>query len=146
MPKKYCDLPIVTYEKNVIKSDGCWGWNNAKSEGYGVIGRTRLDRTVQRFYIHRLSYEHHIGKIPKGMDVMHLCHNPECSNPAHLSVGFRKENMQTSRASGRLQRKIPLDAMPKIRSLRLSGMTYTEIAKQYGCTNVAVRHMVNNHV
>lgn len=43
--------------------------------------------------------------IPRGMDVMHLCHTRACVNPDHLAVGSRAANVHTSQIAGRLKRK-----------------------------------------
>lgn len=76
----------------VIKSDGCWRWSGAKTRnGYGDL--TVGGRMVKA---HRFSYELHFGKIPSGMEVRHMCHNPECTNPEHLSVGTHADNMNDS--------------------------------------------------
>jgi hypothetical protein len=87
----------------------------------------------------------HVGEIPAGKDVMHLCHNPACSNPAHLALGDRKENMRTSFEAGRLQRKIPLEALSQIRQQRARGVTLKAIGEMFGCTKQAIRHMLNSH-
>ena len=132
-----------SYLKRVVKTsdDLCWSWNGAKhSAGYGVFGAWS-----SVVYAHRVSYEIHKGPIPGGMDVIHLCHNPECSNPHHLDVGSRKENMQTSFTAGRLQRKIPISELPKIYQDRKSGITLQAIGDRYGCTKQAIRHMLNRH-
>lgn len=56
----------------------CWQWDVLGSEGYGSFhdGRPGL--------AHRWSYEHHVGPIPAGLVIDHLCRNRGCVNPAHL--------------------------------------------------------------
>ncbi len=78
---------------------------------------------------------------------MHLCHNPECSNPAHLAVGTRKENHATSKAAGRLQRKIPLGDIKTIIMRVANGECKKVIAAEYGCTpqNIAYTVRTQNH-
>lgn len=54
------------------------------------------------FRAHRLSWEfHNNSKIPHGEIVMHSCDNPPCINPAHLSVGTTKKNMEDKHDKGR---------------------------------------------
>ena len=41
------------------------------------------------------------GSIPDDLEIMHICHNPPCVNPAHLIAGTHSENMQMSVDDGR---------------------------------------------
>ena len=132
------------YEKCVIRRgpDECWGWAGAIHEyGYGTLGVWDSGR-AHMSTAHRVAYEITHGPLPSSVDVMHLCHTAECSNLWHLQKGTRKQNMQTSRASGRLQRKIPLADMPTIRARRSAGEHLRVIAADYHCTPQAVRHML----
>lgn len=136
--EKYLALVIRTTPED------CWQWGGTTSStGYGSIECAQDGRRVVKL-AHRVSYELAKGPIPPGLDVMHLCHNPRCTNPAHLEAGTRRQNMQTSQAAGRLQRKIPLGDMPRIRARRLAGETLQAIANGYGCSKQAVRHMLRS--
>jgi HNH endonuclease len=75
----------------------CWEWRKYRNEkGYGTIIFDGF-----KFNVHRLSFEHYKGRIPKGMLVMHECDNPPCYNPAHLFLGTHAENMQDMVRKGR---------------------------------------------
>lgn len=59
---------------------GCWLWSGSvNSKGYALLGIERKAKLA-----HRLSYEHFIGIIPKGMQIDHLCRVRCCVNPHHL--------------------------------------------------------------
>jgi hypothetical protein len=74
---------------------GCWVWQRAKNaKGYGrVLIGSRVDGTRRVVYAHRLSYELHVGPVPDGLDLDHLCRNTSCCNPAHLEPVTRRENV-----------------------------------------------------
>ena len=76
----------------------CWEWQGATNNiGYGMIRDEKKMRTT-----HRVSYEEHTQtKIPSHLVTMHSCDNTICVNPAHLSLGTRKDNMQDMLNKGR---------------------------------------------
>ena len=76
----------------------CWEYQGGKNNiGYGLIRDEKKMRTA-----HRVSYEEHSQtKIPSHLVVMHSCDNPCCINPAHLSLGTRKDNTKDMMDKGR---------------------------------------------
>ena len=59
---------------------GCWLWTRGTTrDGYPVV-RYRGDT----WRAHRLSYTLHVGEIPAGLTLDHLCGVSCCVNPAHL--------------------------------------------------------------
>lgn len=79
----------------VQKSEECWLWTGAKASlGYGQIkfqGKTG--------YAYRYSYELHVGEIPTGYVIDHLCHVPACVRPEHLRAVTHKSNMENRKSA-----------------------------------------------
>jgi hypothetical protein len=77
----------------------CWPWKAGTSNGYGEFGIKR--RMTQA---HRVAYFLTRWQMPKGREVMHLCHNKLCCNPRHLKAGTHKENVEASMKAGHYKR------------------------------------------
>lgn len=69
--------------------NGCWIWQGSKGgSGYGTVWWKKHQPA------HRLSYEVHVGPIPKGLVIDHLCRVPLCVNPDHLEPVTQRENLR----------------------------------------------------
>lgn len=89
MPRKRIPVEDRFWSK-VVKSDKCWKWTGAKSQGYGYLNAGGKEDGLIR--APRLSYQIHFGDIPDGLIVRHRCDNPECTNPEHLVLGTHADN------------------------------------------------------
>lgn len=67
---------------------GCWLWQAQLSyEGYAKFQIGRKNALA-----HRVAYEYWVGKIPKGLEIDHLCRTRNCVNPQHLEAVDHDEN------------------------------------------------------
>lgn len=86
-------------EKYFVAPDGCWIWTaNVDRDGYGKISVSGIQRMA-----HRASYEMHVGPIPDGMQIDHLCRKRSCVNHYHLEVVTLAENNRRKSITSRCQ-------------------------------------------
>lgn len=78
--------------------DGCWEWKGTKTLGGRGYGRIMVWSGSEWYngYAHRVSYEIHIGPIPLGLTLDHLCKNRSCVNPHHLEPVTLADNIRRS--------------------------------------------------
>lgn len=83
------------YEKMIPEpNSGCWLWlAGADQYGYGKFHLNGKKITAQR-----ASYILHVGDIPQGHEIDHLCKNPTCVNPDHLRAVTKSENLSGRRS------------------------------------------------
>jgi len=94
MPSVPMSLPDA-FDARVIRTDGdaCWGWRGSfMTNGYTRISQADGDKRIT-ILGHRLSYEIHVGPIPDGLVIDHLCRNRGCTNPKHLEPVTNEENI-----------------------------------------------------
>jgi len=73
---------------SIDNATGCWLWRGYLNEhGYGTIWNG-----TRRTTAHRHSYLMHVGAIPEGMHVDHICRTRACCNPDHLRVVTPRQN------------------------------------------------------
>lgn len=77
---------IERFWAKVDKSGECWLWTGCLNrDGYGHISDGSL--------AHRFSYEIHVGPIPDGLTIDHLCRSRACVNPDHLEPVTLRTNI-----------------------------------------------------
>lgn len=78
--------------RTVEDENACWNWIGAlNSKGYGCISTGGKNKNG---LVHRVSYELHVGPIPDGLTIDHLCRNKVCVNPAHLEPVTIRTNIR----------------------------------------------------
>lgn len=74
---------------------GCWVWQRALDrKGYGHIRREG-----KVWLAHRWSYRLAHRSIPSELTIDHLCFNPACVNPAHMTLATLRANASRNRVS-----------------------------------------------
>lgn len=83
--------PAERFFAKVQKTDTCWLWTGAAQPlGYGRFKQ----ESYKAVGAHRWSYEYHVGPIPEGLTIDHLCRVPACVNPSHLEPVTLAENVR----------------------------------------------------
>lgn len=140
-------VPEATrFWSKVDKTGACWIWTaGCLTNGYpyGLFRRTNKSKASMQL-AHRVSWELAFGTIPAHMNVLHVCDNPKCVNPAHLFLGSQQDNVDDCMRKGRHKppKKLKGSANPMaklseyevraIKKLTRSGEQHAEIGKLYG--------------
>lgn len=120
----------------------CWEWPHGLTTG----GYAILVHHYERQYVHRLSYEYHVGPIPAGLFVCHRCDNRRCCNPNHLFLGTAADNNADMVEKGRHRpnprrgtshRLAKLDD-EKVRYIRSSTKTGRSLAEELGVAETLI--------
>lgn len=78
--------------------EGCWEWQGALlKSGYGAF---RLAGKTER--AHRIAYFLSKENLNPNLEILHLCNNPQCCNPAHLRQATHAENLQQASQQNRM--------------------------------------------
>lgn len=145
-------IHIDNFFKYVEKTEKCWIWNGyrqTQNSGYKLLPYGRYSGKMA----HRLSWEIHNSKIPKGLNVLHKCDVPYCVNPDHLFLGTQKDNIRDGFAKGRIRRdgeyspfaKLNWDLVNKIRFLYKKGnISYYKLSKMFGVNDGHISNIINN--
>lgn len=130
---------------------GCHQWSGGTSKGYGVLKWNGKNTKAYRF-----AYERTNGPVPKGMHVLHRCHNTRCVNPQHLYIGTHQDNMHdrllaghyTTNASGERHHnaKLTRSEAEEIRRLVSGGMFQRDAGRIFGIKQQNVSDIVHRKI
>lgn len=110
----------------LVDENGCWIWQRSLNRaGYGAWPRRR-DSSLA----HRRMYELHVGPIPEGLHLDHLCRVPSCVNPEHLEPVTNAENSRRGNRT-RLTRE-------QVEEIRQLNEPHTVTAARFGVHPVYV--------
>ena len=90
------DVPLFADLEHLVMPEpntGCWIWCGSKFQKQGY-GRYKFAGNTIR--AHRGIYEMLVGKIADGLTIDHMCNNPICVNPLHLSQATIRDNVLRS--------------------------------------------------
>ncbi|GJM43474.1 MAG: hypothetical protein DHS20C21_03160 [Gemmatimonadota bacterium] len=132
----------------VEKKTGCKEWIGPRDrQGYG-----HLNLKGKSYRAHRWIYERWHGPLPQGLVVRHLCHNPSCVNLEHLAHGSQKENLDDSRAIGRMNdqvgsnngfSKLDEEKVQLIRARSEAGERVVDLARSFGVSRKTIRDVLD---
>jgi hypothetical protein len=130
-----------------LGEDECWEWSGPiQPNGYG-----QTNYNYKRFYVHRVSYEIHFGKIPNGLLVCHKCDNRKCVNPNHLFLGTYLDNSHDMVRKGRAVNpvwaaKITRKDAEDLRELNKIGFCVEFLAERYSLDKSTIRNIIAGRI
>jgi hypothetical protein len=136
---------LERFMKHVDKTDSCWLWTGARSEGYGAF---TFDGKM--WLTHRLLYTHCYGTIDPGLEVRHKCRPRNCCNPEHLELGTKAENMADrvrdgTDARGEKHGRAKLTAEQVLQIRARSTENRRELGLEFGVSYQEIRYIINRH-
>ena len=117
--------------------DGCWLWTGSLNRG----GRGRFTAGGVTDYAYRWALVFSGIEIPGGQPVRHLCGNPACCRPDHLSIegGQRANNQDTLRHGRHRSAKLSGPAVRQMRERQARDRRpLGELALEHGVTESTV--------
>ena len=130
-PKKFIAYHYSRIQSRRVKKNryiinqktGCWEWQlYTYKAGHGTTWYNGKHVLAHRYY-----YEKYKGKIPKELELDHLCKNPSCVNSKHLEAVTHTENVRRGKNT-----KLTKKQVSKIKRLyRDTKITTYKLAKMF---------------
>lgn len=128
----------------------CWPWTGAtRKGGYGNFKVGTTSRSA-----HRIALELFQGKPLGSAVAAHLCDNPACCNPHHISESTISENLKDSYARGERGSRPPAIKRKKnrlsagdaflIRREMMKGLTNAQLSRATGLSSNCMHHLRQN--
>lgn len=142
--------PEERFWAKVKKTRNCWLWQGATTRnGYG-----HLNIAGKYVRAHRLAYELLIGKIPRGLFILHECDTPACVRPTHLFANTQAVNMADMRNKQRGARgiktgtaKLTPTKVRKIRTRYANGnYTHSSLSKQFKVSRRTIGRVISKEL
>jgi hypothetical protein len=121
--------PVRYIEEDRGHDTPCWIWCLC-TDG-GGYGQTKVGGRAQ--LAHRVYYERHVGPIPDGLELDHLCRVRNCVNPDHLEPVTSAVNTQRGNSAKLTAHQAD--------AIRISAGSDRAVARQYGVSHSAISNI-----
>lgn len=138
--------------------NGCWPWTKSRLKaGYGRFWRRKATGEQTMALAHVTAYEIRYKPVPTKLSVRHMCHNPVCCNPTHLTLGTHEDNMRDSVEVGRFRKgeaspfaKLTEEAVCEMRKLYKQKSetkpTIRSLAQRFGVSHITAKRVIDGVV
>lgn len=133
------------FNKYVIKKEGCWDWKGfVRPDGYT---RMRIGFHTDKKSVggHVVSWMIHNRKFRlnsfwnDNFNILHTCDNRKCTNPKHLYLGTRSNNMVDMVVRKRTRNvKLTVKQVVEIKKMFKEGVSARNIARKYNVNETTI--------
>lgn len=128
-------------ERDCQFRSNCWMQGRGSVNQYGLqYGTARRPGEAVPISAQRLLYERHVGTVPEGYDIDHLCRITLCVNPDHLEAVTHEENVRRGKNT-----RLSPEGVREMFVLRKQGWTFQEIADEYGICQTHACKIIQGH-
>lgn len=126
--------------------NGCWNWTGALKKGTHKYGRLKTinpltDKSCMMI-ASRASYLAYNGDLPPGMNILHLCDNPQCVNPKHLYAGTSLQNSKDIKSSNKykaINSKLTVQEVRIIKHRISLGVSFGFLSKEFNVSKSTIQ-------